>query len=67
MVIDPDKAYYLGDLAALLGVKYGIAQRLGQNRIKPDRRMGTRPLFYGRTILAWLDGADEPLRHPESA
>ncbi len=64
MVIDPDKAYRLSDLATLFGVSYGIAHRLGRNRIKPDRQMGVRPLFYGRTILAFLDGADEPLRSP---
>lgn len=66
-VIETDRAYYLSDLAALFGVSYGIAQRLGQHRIKPDRHMGMRPLFYGRTILAFLEGADEPMRASASA
>jgi len=59
-VINADTAYYLSDLEALFGVTKGTAQRLGQ-RIKPDRHMGTRPLFYGSTILKFLDGADKPM------
>lgn len=67
-VVDEGKAYYLKDLAALLGVSYGIAQRLAQNRrIEADRHLGKSPLFYGRTILKFLDGADEPMRSTESA
>jgi hypothetical protein len=66
--IDPDQAYHLGDLAALLGLTYGVTQRLVQNDyVKPDRHMGGRPLFYGRTILAFLNGVDEPMRASQSA
>lgn len=66
-VIETDRAYYLSDLAALFGVSYGIAQRLGQHRLKVGRYLGTRPLFHGPTILEFLNGADDPMRASASA
>lgn len=62
-VIEPDKGYQLGHLAALLGLTYGVAHRLVQNGyIEADRSIGGRPLFYGRTILKFLGYVDEPMR-----
>lgn len=63
-VIEPERLYFLKDLATFLGVSYGIAHRLTQGKtpdIDPDRSNG-RFLIPGSTILEYLAGHDDPLR-----
>lgn len=59
--------YTIRDLGALFGISYDAAQRLVRSaRVTPDR-VKPRSLFYGETLLDYLAGSDEPLRHQASA
>jgi hypothetical protein len=64
-VIDPDREYFLKNLAAFLGVPYQIAHRLTHGtdaKITAERR-GTRLFLPGHVILDYLAGHDEPIRY----
>jgi hypothetical protein len=67
-VIEPDAWHVLSELATLLGVPYQVAHRLAQNQAVHSARRGAgRPLFLGAAVLAYLAGADEPIRYGTSS
>lgn len=65
-VIDPDVKYSLHELGTFLDLSYWAARRLIQaGRIVADS--GPRVWIRGAAIIAYLDGCDDPMQHPESA
>lgn len=68
-IIDPVVAYSVHEVADFLGVPYRAALRLVNiGRIAARRNpVGGRATVLGAALLDYLDGADEPMRHPESA
>lgn len=67
-VIDPDVRYTLRELGTFLDLSYYSARRLVHaSRIKADTSTTVRVMVRGAELLAYLGGADEPMRHPESA
>jgi hypothetical protein len=67
-LLDPDQPYYRAQVAQLLGVSPDLAHRfLTTGVLRVDERANNRPLVYGRTMLEFLSGRDEPIRHAESA
>lgn len=67
-VLDPDVEYTLKEAATFLSLSYYAAYRLVQaKRITPVDGPTVRVKIRGAELLAYLDGSDEPMQHPESA
>lgn len=66
-VVVAEVAYTVRDVAKFLGISYHATQRLiAAGKIR-TRNTGRQYIVPGSAIRDYLDGADEPMHHKDSA
>ncbi len=67
-VIDVHAGYTVDELTVMLGLKIDAVRRLARpgGPLKVEHRR-PRLIVLGQALLDYLDGSDEPIRHPDSA
>lgn len=66
-VVVAQVAYTVADVAIMLGVERHTARRLIRSGQIRARHTGKAYRVPGSEIIRYLDGADEPMRHKDSA